>query len=113
MLLVARHDLIVACQRQPADHLRDALGRGGGERDVGGIGPERLRVGAAELLAELTAALEVLLCAPPLELAPELALGRADRARGQGAVGPRVQICRGSQHGKLLAQPRQAHKPRE
>ena len=113
VLLVAGEDLIAAAQLEAADHLGHALGGAGGERDVGGVGAERGGVGAAQRGAELAAAFEVRRRATVAQLALELARRCLRGAAGQRPVGAGVQVREARKNGKLLAQPRQAHKRRE
>ncbi len=102
-----------ACELEAADEEGHALAGAGGQRDVVGVGAEQRRVGVTQRPFELAAAFEVRGCASVGELALELALGCLHGARGQRSVGAGVEIRDGAQDGKLLAQPRQAHKSRE
>ena len=78
-----------------------------------GVGAERTRVGAAQLVVELAPALEVREGASVGGLALQLLRRGPHGDGGQRTVGARVEICARLQHGKLGAQPKDVHKPRE
>ena len=92
MLLVAGEDLIAAAELETADHLCHTLGGAGGERDVGGLGAEHGRVGAAQRCGQLGAAFEVRHRAPAR--ASSRSSSRAAACTARAGSGPSVPALR-------------------